>query len=142
MKGTPMPSDPVEVFRQGMELLLDKDMAGFIGLFADDAVMEFPFAPPGRPDRLEGSAAVHDYLVGYPEWLDVRRITDSTVHQTHDPQVIVAEFAAEGVVVASGEPYQARYITVLTIQDGRIVHFRDYWSPLTFFEVAGEGSPA
>ncbi|WP_017607558.1 nuclear transport factor 2 family protein [Nocardiopsis xinjiangensis] len=134
-----MPSDPVEVFHQGLDLLLDKDMDGFIGLFTDDAVMEFPFAPPGRPDRLEGHAAVHEYLIGYPDWLDLRRIKDSTVHQTHDPRVIIAEFSAEGVVVASGEPYQARYISVVTIRDGRIAHFRDYWSPLVFFQVTDGG---
>jgi uncharacterized protein len=137
-----MPSDPVEVFDHGLKLLLDKDMVGFIGLFTDDAVIEFPFAPPGRPDRLEGRAAVHEYLIGYPDWLDIRRIKDRTVHQTHDPRVIIAEFSAEGVVVDTGEPYEARYITVLTVQDGRIAHFRDYWSLLTFFEVTDGGSKA
>lgn len=135
-----MPSDPVEVFHQGWELLLDKDMVGFIGLFTDDAVMEFPFAPSGYPNRLDGHAAVHEYLIGYPDWLDIRRIKDSTVHQTHDPQIIIAEFSAEGVVVASGKPYEARYITVLTVRDGRITHFRDYWSPLTLFDLTDGGS--
>lgn len=125
-----MPADPVEVFHRGVGLLLAKDMAGFIDLYADNAIMEFPFAPPGWPGRLEGRAAVHEYLIDYPDWLDLRDITNMTVHRTDDPQVIIAEFSAEGFVVATGKPYEAHYIVVLTIQDGRIAHYRDYWSPL------------
>ncbi|MEE3921159.1 nuclear transport factor 2 family protein [Micromonospora sp. BRA006-A] len=34
--------------------------------------------------------------------------------------MIVAEFTATGVVVATGEPYRLRYIAVLTIRAGRI----------------------
>jgi uncharacterized protein len=125
-----MAQTPTDVFRRGVALLLAKDMPGFIGLFADDAVMEFPFAPPGRPGRLDGRAAVHDYLIGYPDLLDVREVRDVTLHRTDDPEVIVVEFAANGLVVATGRPYEVRYVAVLTVRDGRIAHYRDYWDPL------------
>jgi ketosteroid isomerase-like protein len=61
------------------------------------------------------------------------------VHETADPAVIVTEFTASGVVVATGRPYQLRYIAVLTIRDGRIMHYRDYWNPLAVRELFGEG---
>ncbi|MFF0823135.1 nuclear transport factor 2 family protein [Micromonospora haikouensis] len=128
-----------DLFHQAMDLLLAKDMAGFIALFADDAVLELPFAPAGQPDRVAGRAALHDYLIGYPQLLDVREITDVTVHETADPTVVVAEFTASGVVVATGRPYQLRYIAVLTIRDGRIVRYRDYWNPQAAQELLGEG---
>jgi uncharacterized protein len=131
-----MSADPVEVFQRGVELLLAKDMAGFVGLYAEDAVMEFPFAPPGRPGRLEGRAEVHEYLAGYPDQLDVREIGHTIVHRTDDPRVVVTEFSAEGVVVATGKPYATRYIAVLTVRDGQITHHRDYWNPLAFQEVS------
>ena len=44
--------------------------------------------------------------------------------------VIVVEFTVEGLLVRTGEPYQSRYITVLTVHDGQIASYRDYWSPL------------
>ncbi|MFG1607816.1 nuclear transport factor 2 family protein [Actinoplanes sp. NPDC049265] len=131
-----MPENPVAVFQRATEALLAHDMAAFTALYADDAVMEFPFAPSDRPQRLDGRAAVEAYLAGYTDWLDIRRIHDVTVHETTDPQVIVAEMAASGLVVATGKPYTARYIAVLTIAGGRIRHYRDYWNPLAMAELS------
>lgn len=127
-----MPADPHDVLQRGLAYLLAKDMAGFIGLYAQDATMEFPFAPPGRPCRLHGRAEVHDYLIDYPQVLDLHGIANTTVHRTDDPEVIIAEFTAEGRVVATGKPYVAQYIAVLTVRNGQIAHYRDYWNPSTF----------
>lgn len=125
-----MMETPTGVFSRGVRALLAGDMAEFVALFADDAVMEFPFAPPDRPSRLSGRAAVREYLSGYPDLVDVREIKDLVLHQTTDPGVIVAEFAAAGVVVATGRQYELRYVAVLTVRDGLITRYRDYWNPL------------
>ncbi|WP_033338761.1 nuclear transport factor 2 family protein [Catenuloplanes japonicus] len=127
---------PSEVFRRATDALLAHDMAAFIALYADDAVMEFPFAPPGRPQRLNGRAEVEAYLDGYTDMVNIQRIHDVIVHETADPDVIVAEMAASGLIVAGGAPYTARYIAVLTIVGDRIRHYRDYWNPLMLQQVA------
>ncbi|GAA0222606.1 nuclear transport factor 2 family protein [Cryptosporangium japonicum] len=125
-----MSDSPSAVVRQALDHLLAHDMASFVALYADDAVMEFPFAPPGRPTRLEGRSAVESYLDGYTDLVNIQRIHDVELHQTTDPDVVIGEFAASGLFVATGEPYTARYIAVLTISGGRIRHYRDYWNPL------------
>lgn len=51
---------------RALALLLAKDMAGFAELWAPDGVLEFPFAPPGYPSRLNGRAEVRDYVRDYP----------------------------------------------------------------------------
>ncbi|MBM7075048.1 nuclear transport factor 2 family protein [Micromonospora sp. MMS20-R1-14] len=114
-------------------------MPGVIALFADDGVMGFPFAPAGQPSRITGRAAVHDYLIDYPAILDVREITEVTVHETTDPAVLVADFTAGSVVVASDRPYRLRYVAVPTIPDGHIVHYRDYWNPQAAQDLLGGG---
>src|SRR5215469_15845676 len=38
------------------------DIGAMLDLCADDVVFEFPFAPPGRPARVEGKPALRDYL--------------------------------------------------------------------------------
>lgn len=121
---------------RALQLLLDKDMAGFAGLWAVDGVMEFPFAPPGYPSRLEGRAAIEDYLRDYPEMLDIQGFPKQVVHQSTDQDVVVVEFDAEGVVVATGKPYRFSYIAVITTRDGEIVSYRDYWNPLYVQELA------
>jgi uncharacterized protein len=134
-----MPSTPAEVFHEAMRRLLAKDMPGFVALFAPDAVMEFPFAPPGQPSRVEGLEQLHDYLGHYPELLDVRELRDVTVHETTDPEVVIVEFKAAGTVVATARPYEATYIAVLTVRDGLLHHYRDYWNPLVAQETLGGG---
>ncbi|GAB3396355.1 nuclear transport factor 2 family protein [Amycolatopsis echigonensis] len=120
-----------------LDLLIRHDMAGFVQLFAEDAVAEFPFAAPGRPERLEGRAALADYLRDYPNLLDIREVAAKTVHQTTDPEVSIAEFELAGVAVATQKPYRLRYIVVLTVRDGLIRRYRDYWSPLAVADVLG-----
>ncbi|MEV6237899.1 nuclear transport factor 2 family protein [Lentzea sp. NPDC051838] len=121
---------------RALQLLLDKDMTGFAGLWAVDGVMEFPFAPPGYPSRLEGRAAIEEYLRDYPKLLDIHGFPKQVVHQSVDPDVVVVEFDAEGVVVASGKPYRFSYIAVITVNDGEIVSYRDYWNPLYVQELS------
>jgi ketosteroid isomerase-like protein len=112
-----------------LELLLKHDMAGFAGLWAEDGVLEFPFAGPGYPKRVEGRDAIREYLRDYPNLLDIREITAKTVHETTEPGVVVVEFTVAGVVVATQQPYELSYIAVITVTDGEIRSYRDYWSP-------------
>ncbi|GAA2809464.1 nuclear transport factor 2 family protein [Crossiella cryophila] len=118
-----------QTFEHGLELLLAKDMAAFVQLWAPAGIMEFPFAAPGAPRRIEGRDAVWEYLRDYPEILDIREFPSVLVHETTDPEVLVVELEAAGFVVASGAPYRIGYVAVLTIRDGEIHTYRDYWSP-------------
>jgi len=122
---------------EALKLLLDKDMAGFAALWAVDGVLEFPFAPAGYPRQLAGRQAVREYLRDYPDQVDLRAITQRTVHQTEDPEVVVVEFEVDGIAVRTGRPYQLGYIAVITARHGEIVRYRDYWSPLAAAEAMG-----
>ncbi|WP_280508202.1 nuclear transport factor 2 family protein [Nocardia flavorosea] len=126
-----------DLYAESLRLLLAKDMTGYAGLWAVDGVMEFPFAGPGYPARLEGRGAITDYLRGYPDLLDIQEVTPHTLHRSTDPGTVVAEFDAAGRVVATGRPYRMRYVAVLTAYDGEITSYRDYWSPLAAAEFMG-----
>jgi ketosteroid isomerase-like protein len=126
-----------ELVGRAFELLLAQDMAAFAGLWAEDGVLEFPFAGPGYPTLVEGRAAVTEYLRGYPDILKIEEIPDPVVHQSVDPEVVIVEFEASGTVVATGAPYRMRYIAVITVRDGEIHRYRDYWSPLAAAEAMG-----
>jgi ketosteroid isomerase-like protein len=128
---------PRELIEHALDLLLKHDMAGFAGLWAEDGVLEFPFAAPGYPPRVEGRDAIREYLRDYPNLLDIREVTAKTVHETADPGVVVVEMTVAGVVVATQKPYELSYIAVITFDGGEIRRYRDYWSPLAAAEVLG-----
>ncbi len=50
---------------------------------------------------------------------------------------VTLEYASEGRAVATGRPYGNHYISVVTIKDRKIIHWRDYLDPLRVFEARG-----
>ena len=62
---------------------------------------------------------------------------DSTIHQTTDPEVIVAEYGLDGEMTGTGEPFCARYAMVITVRDGHMVHSRDYAGPISGARLLG-----
>lgn len=119
--------------------LLNKNMDGWLDTFADDAVFELPFAPADYPQKLEGKAAIAEYVKDFTKNIDLTGFPELTVHQTLDPAVIVVEALAEGLVVATGKPYRMRYVWVITVQKGKIVRQKDYWNALAVQDALGGG---
>ncbi|MFE0186866.1 nuclear transport factor 2 family protein [Streptomyces sp. NPDC058989] len=126
----PAHTSPAEVYRHGLQLLLDKDIPAWVGLWAADGVMEFPFAPPGRPERLEGREAIAAYMRDYPDHIDLHDFLDVRIHQTTVPGTIVVEMRGVGRVVRTGGPFDMTYIAVVCVRDGRFTSYRDYWNSL------------
>ncbi|GHB83796.1 hypothetical protein GCM10010347_63360 [Streptomyces cirratus] len=124
------PMTPAELYRHGLQLLLEKDVPGWVELWAEDGVLEFPFAPEGWPSRLEGKAAVGDYMRHYPDHVDVHDFPDVKIHQTAEAETIVVEMRGVGRLVETDTPYDMTYIAVVTVVDGLITSYRDYWNPL------------
>ncbi|ADI09505.1 hypothetical protein SBI_06385 [Streptomyces bingchenggensis BCW-1] len=67
-----------------------------------------------------------------------RRATNITIHETTDPEVIVAEFEYQGTVEETGEPFALPGIFVLRVRDGEIISSRDYFDHVTAARVRGQ----
>ena len=125
--------------QRSLDAFLAKDMKGWTELCADDVVAEFPFAPPGSPARIEGRAALYEYLRNYPDAIDIRALPSVKIYATDDPDVAIADWSASGTVVSNGNAYEMRYATFVTFRDGLIVNYREYWNPQAFLAAMGGG---
>lgn len=67
----------------------------------------------------------------------IRRPANITIHETTDPEVIVAEFEYQGTVAETGEEFALPGIFVMRVRDGRIVSSRDYFDHLGAARVRG-----
>jgi ketosteroid isomerase-like protein len=67
-----------------------------------------------------------------------RRPANITVHETTDPEVIVAEFEYQGTIADTGEPFAQPAIFVLRVRNGEIVESRDYFDHLSTAHVRGQ----
>ncbi|GAA3385920.1 nuclear transport factor 2 family protein [Streptomyces racemochromogenes] len=136
------PHAPAALYRHGLRLLLDKDIDGWVGLWAEGGVMEFPFAPPGLPRRLDGREAIAGYMRPYPERIDLHDFpeADLRIHGTTDPRTVVAEMRGVGRWVEDGRPFDMTYIAVVTVEDGRFTSYRDYWNPLAVLDACADSA--
>lgn len=129
-------TSPRAVWERSHQHVQSYDLERFADMFAIDGVLELPFAPAGVPRRLDGREAIRRFLApaGRAAREAGRRIvgySSVVLHQSTDPEVVVAEFDLDGVT-ATGETYRLSYIQVVRVRDGRIVHMRDYMDPRVF----------
>jgi len=60
------------------------------------------------------------------------------IHETQDPEVIVAEFDYAGTVIETGEPFTVPCVFVLRVRDGLIVESRDYIDHVAMARARGQ----
>jgi uncharacterized protein len=133
---------PADVLARRRRLILSGDADGFADLFAPDAVIEAPFAPPGAPSRLVGREAIREYarhLVASPLRLEDFEVAE--LYQTPDPEVVIVEMSAKATVTTTGQSVAATSIQILRIRDGQIVLFRDFADPRILADVIGGPGP-
>lgn len=126
---------PRDVFARYLRTGLTGDRGAQLELFADDAVVDFPFAPPGVPRRFRGREEIRGMLTALEratQRADMRvKEADSAapvVHETTDPEVVIVEIDARIEVAGTGETLRVPFIQVYRVRDGKILSFRDYWA--------------
>jgi ketosteroid isomerase-like protein len=128
--------DPVKSFSQMLRKTMGKhlnpDAETFVQMFAENGVMEFPFALPNVAQRVEGREALSARLGFLSGLIEFNSVSEVVKHETSDPEVFILEFAGSGKGLTTGEPFEQRYISVIRVHNGQIVHYKDYWNPVAF----------
>jgi ketosteroid isomerase-like protein len=127
---------PREVVEALMRGISDGRWDELDGCYADDAVVEYPFALP-QPMRLVGREAIQRYFAAAARLPLRLHARDMVVHETADPDVVVAEWDYDGQVTTTGRSFRVSNIQVSTVRDGKIVASRDYHNHLVLAEVTG-----
>ncbi len=133
--------DPFSSFsgllRAALGDLLAPEAGTFLDMVADNIVMEFPYAPPGGVPRVEGKAALAEYLPGAASLITIESMSQPVVHRAQDSNIAILEFTCAGHGTETGITYDQTYISVVTLADGYITHYRDYWNPLILLRAMG-----
>ncbi|MGO1051349.1 nuclear transport factor 2 family protein [Crossiella sp. CA198] len=131
------PRGPREVFLALVHGVAEERWAELPGLYAEQTHVVHPFDPRRAPAlRTRDELREHFKPTGTGLALQ-RRPANITIHQTTDPEVIVAEFEYQGTVADTGEPFALPGIFVLRVRDGEIVSSRDYFDHLTAARIRG-----
>lgn len=118
-----------EVFEQMLKIFETGNLQAMFDLLAEDAVMEFPFAPSKRPRQVKGKNNIIKYnqaILGIVEFTGMK---DVAIYRTTDPECVIVEMTGHGSILATGDTFERRYIEVCRTKNGRIKLIRDYWNP-------------
>ena len=126
MPETTPPLTPTGVFQRLVAGVCDERWEDVIQLYADRTNVSHPFA--ADPTPMLSQEELRPHFTPPPGWTSPirRRPGNIRVHETTDPEVIVAEFEYQGENIATGEPFAIPCIFVMRVRDGQIVESRDY----------------
>jgi ketosteroid isomerase-like protein len=116
-----------EVFGRLADAVLSGSVADVVALYAPDVVIEMPFGLDGVPFRSVGAEPLRERMTRGLGQRRYTRIDEVVVHETPDPDKIIAEYRIHGET--DGTQFSRRFVMVIWTRDGKIVLSRDYSGP-------------
>jgi len=105
-------------------------------LYAEDCVVEVPYATGGAAPLLEGGAAIREHF-SHADAMPFRlRARDLVVHETEDPELVVLSWDYEVTATTTGATATVANVQFLRVRDGLIVHSRDFHDHARFAALA------
>jgi ketosteroid isomerase-like protein len=104
-------------------------------------VVSHPFALP-QPSRLVGRAEIAAHFEAAARLPLRMRAENLVVHETGDPEVVVAEFDYVGAHAVTARPFAVSCVFVVRARAGEIVESRDYVNLAAFAALLADPSAA
>ena len=123
------------VIREGLKGLAKGD--DYFDLLADNVIFEYVISVPGYPRRVQGRQSIIDLYSGYDDYIRVHSADNLRIYRDPEASVVVLEYEVHGESVQTGRPYNNRFVSIITVKDTKVVHWRDYLDPIAVFEATG-----
>jgi ketosteroid isomerase-like protein len=112
------------IILEGLGDLVDGE--NFFDILAEDVVTEFVVTVPGYPAKVVGRENLAALYSGYGDAIILDHAGDLAVHHDRETSTVVLEYAVQGHLTVTGRPYANRFVSVITIQNRKVTHWRDY----------------
>jgi ketosteroid isomerase-like protein len=133
--------EPAPLLHAFLDALEAQDVERAAGCFAEDGIIDLPFAPPGFPAYHEGRETIASFLRRFPTYYRRIRYLDRQMAALADGSGVVAEYRGEWETV-KGKPYNNTYVALVRVRDGHISHMREYFNPLVWLASLGRAPTA
>ncbi len=125
----------LEAAQKYLSVVKGVSITNWMEIWAENAIVEFPYAPAQYPKRLEGKNAIYEYYKAATALFEVQREKPLVMYPSSDPLIAVFEVSMDFRILSTGKDYRQDYICVVKIRDdGRIVLYREYWDPVRVLE--------
>ncbi len=127
----------LQIVQRYLALFAQQRWDEWIDLWAEDGVLEFPFAPPGRRGRYVGKSDILAYMKPLAGRMTSMELDYFRVHPMLDPAMSCLEMAVKGKIAATGAPYHQTYISIVETKGGKLTLYREYWNPIVSMDANG-----
>lgn len=120
------------LFRLHLAKFTDPDMTreAYADLFTEDAVQQFPYAPAPYAKEVVGRDAIVEYISNVVRGATDWHFKNFEFSNTSDPETIFVEFEGSANVITTGKRYSQLYIGRITLEEGKISCYREFWNPI------------
>jgi ketosteroid isomerase-like protein len=117
-----------DVMMRGLSKYVDGEH--YFDTLADDVLFEFLDEFPGWPRETRGRDNLMALYSGYGRNIRLDRGDSLLVHAADDGRVVTLEYAVHGRVLANNAAYDNRFVSIATIENRKIIRWRDYMDSL------------
>lgn len=109
----------------------------FFDALAEGVVYEVLYDIAGWPRAIRGRAELMAQFRGYCDAVELQSADKLVIHKADGGGVVVIEYEVHGTILSTGVTYDNRFCSIITIENRRISHWRDYmdslaaWNALT-----------
>jgi ketosteroid isomerase-like protein len=122
-------AEPVDVVTRFLTATKSLDVDAMFDEIGDDAVWSFPTGPTGAPRQVRGKQTNRAFFTGMAPMWTAFDLTFSHVHAlVGDPYRVVAHYASTGSLI-DGSPYTNTYLSLVTVQHGKITEWIEFSDP-------------
>jgi ketosteroid isomerase-like protein len=123
------------IIQKGLEGWVDGE--DYFDLLADNVVFEYVISVPGYPRRVKGRKKIIDLYSDYDDYMTIRTADNLRVYRDSEASTIVLEYEVHGKSAQTGRPYNNRFVSIITVEDNKVTHWRDYLDPIAVFDASG-----
>jgi uncharacterized protein len=124
-----------QIIKEGLDGLVDGE--DYFDLLAEDVVFEYVISVPGYPRRVEGRRSIVELYSDYGDYMTMRSADNLRVYRDREADVVILEYEVHGEAAQTGRPYDNRFVSIVTIKDRKVTHWRDYLDPVAVFDATG-----
>lgn len=119
------------LFRMHLAIFTNPAMTreAYANLWTEDATHEYPYAPPPYFRQLEGRDAITSYIANVAQSATDWSFINFAFSATSNPDTVFVEFEGSALVTATGKRYQQIYVGRITLREGKIANYREFWNP-------------
>jgi len=86
---------------------------------------------------VQGRQSIIDLYSSYDDNVRVHSADNLRIYRDPEASVVVLEYEVHGESVQTGLPYNNHFVSIITVKDTKVAHWRDYLDPIAVFEATG-----